>query len=87
MLEETYIVHNVAIRIIQEESCDQIKIKGLLTIHPAFGGKERTEKERTSREAKHWAWFDLLWKLSLPEGSNHDHPWCNFAKSELSMDE
>ena len=79
------IVHNVVIRTIQEQYCDQVKIKGMLPIHPFFGGEERTEKERASEEAAHFA--DLLWKLSLPEGLNRDHPWCNFEKAELSMAE
>lgn len=77
-------VHNVAIRIVQEQSCNQVKIKGLLPIHPFFGREERTAKERTNEQAEHLELIDLLWKLSLPEGANLDHPWSNFEKAELS---
>ena len=82
------IVHNVALRTIQEQSCDQVKIKGLLIIHPFFGSEERTEKERASGgEAEVLTWLDLFWKLSLPEGSNCDYSGCNFAMAELSRAE
>ncbi|KAL6344955.1 hypothetical protein AAG906_006720 [Vitis piasezkii] len=81
------IVHNVALRTIQEQSCDQVKIKGLLIIHPFFGSEERIEKERASGEAENLALTDWMWKLSLPEGSNRDHYWCNYEMAKLSRAE
>ena len=81
------IVHNVALRTIQEQSCDQVKIKGLLLIHPFFGSEERIEKERASGEAENLALTDWMWKVSLPEGSNRDHYWCNYEMAELSRAE
>ncbi|KAJ9702570.1 hypothetical protein PVL29_004349 [Vitis rotundifolia] len=81
------IVHNIALRTIQEQSCDQVKIKGLLLIHPFFGSEERIEKERASGEAENLALTDWMWKLSLPEGSNRDHSWCNYEMAKLSRAE
>ena len=55
------IVHNVVLRKLQEKSCDQVKVKGLLIIHPLFRSEERTEKERTgggeAQDLEFMTWF------------------------------
>lgn len=40
------IVHQVAIKAIRNNGGLQVKIKGVLLIHPYFGSEERTEEER-----------------------------------------
>ncbi|RVW54065.1 putative carboxylesterase 17 [Vitis vinifera] len=45
------IAHNIAIRAIQK-GCDEVKIKGVLPIHPYFGSEERIDKEKASESAK-----------------------------------
>lgn len=57
----------------------EVKIAGLVSIQPFFGGEERTESEirlagapLASVERTDW-----LWKAFLPEGSNRDHPVVN----------
>ncbi|RVW54063.1 putative carboxylesterase 17 [Vitis vinifera] len=45
------------------------------------------EKERAGGEAENLALTDWMWKLSLPEGSNRDHYWCNYEMAELSRAE
>lgn len=80
------IAHNIAIRAIQK-GCDEVKIKGVLPIHPYFGSEERIDKEKASESAKDVGLTDLIWKLSLPEGSNRDYFGCNFEKAELSREE
>ena len=80
------IAHHLAIKSIQNKSCN-VKIKGLLLIHPYFGSEKRTENEMAEGEAGNVASNDMFWGLSLPEGSNHDYFGCNFEKAELSASE
>jgi alpha/beta hydrolase fold len=56
-------------------SWKKIKLAGLITIQPFFGGEERTESEVrlegapiVSRERTDW-----LWKAFLPEGADRNH--------------
>ncbi|KAG2691488.1 hypothetical protein I3843_08G012200 [Carya illinoinensis] len=81
------IVHHVAIKSIQNNSCHIIKIKGLLPIHPYFGSEQRTEKEKAEGAAEEVASNDMFWRLSIPEGLNRDYYGCNFQKAELSATE
>ncbi|KAF5461415.1 hypothetical protein F2P56_017518 [Juglans regia] len=81
------IVHHVAIKSIQNNSCRIIKIKGLLPIHPYFGSEQRTEKEKDEGAAGEVASNDMFWRLSIPEGLNRDYYGCNFQKAELSAAE
>ena len=81
------IAHNVALKVIQEKTYDHVKIRGLLPVHPYFGSEERTEKEREGEAAGYVAMNDLLWKLSLPQGSNRDYSGCNFERAAISSAE
>lgn len=78
------IVHHVATKAIQNNSCHTIKIKGLLPIHPYFGSEQRTEKEKAEEAAEEVSSNDMFWRLSIPEGLNRDYYGCNFEKAELS---
>lgn len=78
------IVHHVATKAIQNNSCHTIKIKGLLPIHPYFGSEQRTEKEKAEEAAEEVSSNDMFWRLSIPEGLNRDYYGCNFETAELS---
>lgn len=77
------IAHNVAIKSIREQ-INNVKITGLVLIHPYFGSEKRTEEELAEGAAEHVASNDMFWGLSIPEGSNSDYFGCNFEKAELS---
>lgn len=80
------IAHQVAIIGLRDRAC-QVRIKGLLPIHPYFGSEERTKLEANNAECLEVAMNDMFWKLSLPEGSNRDYYGCNFEKTNLSKEE
>ncbi|KAK4803992.1 hypothetical protein SAY86_003809 [Trapa natans] len=79
------IAYNVAIRLGSCGSLRPLNMKGLILIQPFFGAEERTPSERlasatatrTSSSALTLAASDAYWRLSLPLGTNRDHPWCN----------
>ncbi|KAL8501842.1 hypothetical protein ACS0TY_021091 [Phlomoides rotata] len=75
------IVHQVAARLV-EKSISNIRVKGLMPIHPYFGSETRTELEKKS-SGNEVAMNDMFWKLSLPEGSDRDFYGCNFEKGEV----
>ncbi|KAL3830964.1 hypothetical protein ACJIZ3_019766 [Penstemon smallii] len=56
-------------------------IKGLILVQPFFGGEVRTQSEmymvQPPRSALTLAASDTYWQLSLPDGANRDHSWCN----------
>ncbi|XP_008783590.2 3-O-acetylpapaveroxine carboxylesterase CXE2-like [Phoenix dactylifera] len=56
-----------------------LKIQGLILYQPFFGGKDRTESETRMAEDPVLALpvNDLMWELSLPEGADRDHEYCN----------
>ncbi|XP_027359244.1 probable carboxylesterase 18 [Abrus precatorius] len=67
------IAHHVAVRVCKE-GLRFVKIIGLVSIEPFFGGEERTESElmtvdpMVSVEKTDW-----YWKAFLPNGSDRDH--------------
>lgn len=74
------VAHNVTLRACGSEF-RALKIKGLISIQPFFGGEERTDSELklpgsfiVSVERT-----DKMWKLFLPDGSNRDHVACNVS--------
>lgn len=69
------IAHNVAIRVCRERCFTAVKLVGMISIQPFFGGEERTEAERSlvgmplvSPERTDWCW-----RAMLPEGANREH--------------
>ncbi|KAF8050387.1 hypothetical protein N665_1979s0006 [Sinapis alba] len=69
------IAHNVAIRVCRASCFAAVKLVGLVSIQPFFGGEERTEAERSlvgmpllSPDRTDWCW-----RAMLPEGANRDH--------------
>lgn len=70
--------HHVAIRA-GRERLGVVKLIGLISIQPFYGGEERTESEirlpaapLVSVERTDW-----IWKAFLPDGSNRDHESAN----------
>ncbi|KAL5581192.1 hypothetical protein UlMin_013634 [Ulmus minor] len=74
------LAHHVAIRVGKEkERFQNVRLLGLISIQPFFGGEERTESELrlkkpilVSVERTDW-----MWKAFLPKGSNRDHEAAN----------
>ncbi|XP_021611416.1 probable carboxylesterase 9 [Manihot esculenta] len=71
-------VFNSALRVLDLD-LNPLKIAGLILNQPMFGGNERKNSELmfVDDPALPLAALDLLWKLSLPEGTDRDHPFCN----------
>ncbi|XP_031273818.1 probable carboxylesterase 17 [Pistacia vera] len=80
------IAHHVAVRALRNKALD-VKIKGLLLIHPYFSSERRTQKEMADGVGEHVAMNDLFWRLSIPEGSNRDYFGCNFETEEMCVEE
>ncbi|CAK7353664.1 unnamed protein product [Dovyalis caffra] len=78
------ITHQVAIAAMRSKTC-QVKIKGLMLIHPCFGSEKRTEKEMAEGAARDVAMNDMFWGLSISEGSNRDYFGCNFEMQDVSV--
>ncbi|KAL6556716.1 hypothetical protein OROGR_006004 [Orobanche gracilis] len=78
------IAHEVALQAIINKDIPNVRIKGLLPIHPFFGSESRTELEMADGSANEVAMNDMFWKLSLPEGSSRDFYGCNFEKGEMN---
>lgn len=79
------IAHNVAIRVCRADFT-ALKLAGLISIQPFFGGEERTEAEKrlvgmplVSPNRTDWCW-----KALLPEGSNRDHEAANPTAVDIS---
>ncbi|KAE9617245.1 putative carboxylesterase [Lupinus albus] len=74
------IAHHVAVRICQSE-LQQLRVIGLISIQPYFGGEERTQSELQLINAPlvSVARTDWLWKALLPDGSDRDHPASNVS--------
>ncbi|XP_061990528.1 probable carboxylesterase 18, partial [Rosa rugosa] len=72
------LAHHVAVRACQ---CRTVKLAGLVSIQPFFGGKERTESEiRLEKDPLVSVTLtDWLWKAFLPVGSTWDHEVANLS--------
>lgn len=74
------LAHHVAVRACRAE-LQNVKVIGLVSIQPYFGGQERTRSELqlvgyplVSVERTDWCW-----KALLPDGSDRDHPAVNVS--------
>ncbi|KAE8695255.1 protein PLANT CADMIUM RESISTANCE 6 [Hibiscus syriacus] len=72
--------YNVATRL-GSQGLKPLVHKGSIFIQPFFGGESRTATEMHAptqvNSALTISSSDAYWRLSLPLGSNRDHPWCN----------
>ncbi|XP_062085074.1 probable carboxylesterase 18 [Humulus lupulus] len=76
------LAHHTAVRVSEErEKFKAVRVLGLVTIQPFFGGEERTEAELRLRTAPivELQRTDWMWKAFLPEGSNRDHEASNVS--------
>ncbi|GJW79395.1 probable carboxylesterase 6 [Tanacetum coccineum] len=86
------IVHNVTLRLCANwAQLKPLVFKGNVLIQPFFGGQSRTNSETrmlpSPRSALNLATSDAYWRLSLPKGTNRDHPWCNpRAKGSIKLE-
>ncbi|KAK3033658.1 hypothetical protein RJ639_034537 [Escallonia herrerae] len=75
------IAHNVALTFSNSAKLRLFGLKGTILIQPFFGGEVRTNSEKLMvqppRSVLSLAASDTYWRLSLPSGTNRDHPWCN----------
>jgi acetyl esterase/lipase len=79
------IAYNVATRLESrynpESMTKPLCFKGIILIQPFFGGEARTLSEKNMTQPANSALTlsasDTYWRLSLPLGSNRDHPYCN----------
>lgn len=74
------IVHHVALK--EAEAEPRGEIRGLVMVQPSFAGEVRTAAEAESPQAHEGS--GLFRKLSLPEGANRDHHFCNPLLSQSS---
>ncbi|CAI8593491.1 unnamed protein product [Vicia faba] len=74
------IAHHVAVRI-PLEKFQTLKIIGLVSIQPFFGGEKRTESEIRFKRAPTVSMdkTDWYWKMFLPYGSTRDHQVVNVS--------
>ncbi|XP_008237835.1 PREDICTED: probable carboxylesterase 18 [Prunus mume] len=72
------IAHHVALRC-SGHVFQNLKVVGILSIQPFFGGEERTEPERrlVGVPVVNLERTDWMWRALLPEGSDRDHPAAN----------
>lgn len=76
------IAYQVAVRIMASgKYANTLHLKGIILIHPFFGGESRTSSEKQQHHTKSSALTlsasDAYWRLALPRGASRDHPWCN----------
>lgn len=71
------LAHHVAVR----ASREGLRVLGLISIQPFFGGEERTEAEIRwpSAPVVSLERADWMWRAFLPEGSNRDHEAANVS--------
>ncbi|GAU28469.1 hypothetical protein TSUD_294720 [Trifolium subterraneum] len=74
------LAHHIAVRACKA-GFQKIRVIGLISIQPFFGGEERTEAEIHLEGSFmiSMARTDWLWKVFLPEGSNRDHGAANVS--------
>ena len=72
------LAHHVAARV-SLEGFRVLKVIGLISIQPFFGGEERTESEIRLKRVPICSMdkTDWYWKMFLPDGSNRDHEASN----------
>ena len=76
------LAHHVAVRASEEmEKLRAVRVVGMISIQPFFGGEERTEAEirLTRAPVVTVERTDWMWKAFLPEGSNRDHEAANVS--------
>lgn len=68
------LAHHVAVRV-AKSGLRGVRLVGLVSIQPWFGGEERTDSELKYKDAPlvSISRTDWLWKAFLPEGSDRDH--------------
>lgn len=81
------LAHHVAVKA-GEYNFTNLKMLGLISLQPFFGGEERTESEiKNDRNPLLSLDFtDWYWKVFLPNGSNRDHPAANVFGPKSSAD-
>lgn len=74
------LAHHVAVRVARER-LQSIKIIGLISLQPFFGGEERTGSEIRLKRVPFISVdiSDWHWKVFLPTGSNRDHDAVNVS--------
>ncbi|GLJ47325.1 hypothetical protein SUGI_0999190 [Cryptomeria japonica] len=72
------IVYHVGLRV-AELDLRPLMVKGIVVIHPFFGGEEMAESEKRPEVLKFVQLSNSLWNISLPVGSSRDQPFCNPA--------
>ncbi|AES75948.1 putative carboxylesterase [Medicago truncatula] len=74
------LAHHLTVRVCKA-GLREIRIIGLVSIQPFFGGEERTEAEikLDGSPLVSMARTDWWWKVFLPEGSNRDHGAVNVS--------
>ncbi|XP_031492833.1 probable carboxylesterase 17 [Nymphaea colorata] len=85
------IAHHVGVRVAgmsAEARPPRLAVRGLVLVQPFFGSAERTAHEESyarqgSQQELLARWYDLFWKLSLPQGADKSSPYCN-PKAHLS---
>ncbi|CAJ1952423.1 unnamed protein product [Sphenostylis stenocarpa] len=74
------LAHHVAVRVCKEK-LRTVKVIGLISVQPFFGGEERTDSEIRLTRVPFLSVdrTDWHWKVFLPNGSNRDHEASNVS--------
>ncbi|KAK7364215.1 hypothetical protein VNO80_12713 [Phaseolus coccineus] len=74
------LAHHVAVRVCKEK-LQTLKVIGMVSVQPFFGGEERTGSEMRLNRALVVSVerTDWLWKVLLPNGSDRDHEAVNVS--------
>ncbi|KAJ7532810.1 hypothetical protein O6H91_13G021000 [Diphasiastrum complanatum] len=78
------VVHQTVFGAAAGDGFDPLKIRGLISVIPAFGGIDRTSSEIEYGETDSLTvkMADDLWALALPEGADRSHPYSTFLTPE-----